>query len=97
MTDHRTTSMGAPVAVDPPNSHESTLSAQRAFVVHLSARDRPGVFRGRVEHLSSGQSTYFSALGGLLAFFTAFIDTPRRHAPRRPARRARGTRARKSA
>jgi hypothetical protein len=83
--------------MDHPNGHESTLSAQRAFVVHLSARDRQRVFSGRVEHLSSGQSTYFSSLGGLLAFFTSFIDGPRPHAPRRAATRARGTRAPKPA
>jgi len=68
---------------------DATLSAQRAFVVHLSALDRQRVFSGRVEHLSSGQSTTFSSLGGLLAFFTSFLDAPPRHAPRRPARRAR--------
>jgi hypothetical protein len=96
MTDSRTTSVGA-AAVDRPNGHESTLSAQRAFVVHLSARDRQRVFSGRVEHLSSGQSTYFSSLGGMMAFFTSFIDAPRRPAPRSPAGRARGTRAPKSA
>ena len=97
MRDNQTTSVGAPVMVDHPNGHESTLSAQRAFVVHLSARDRQRVFSGRVEHLSSGQSTYFSSLGGLLAFFSSFIDAPRPHAPRSPAGRARGTRAPRSA
>jgi hypothetical protein len=86
MTDSRTTSVGAPV-------DESTLSAQRAFVVHLSARDRQRVFRGRVEHLSSGQSTSFSSLGALLTFFSAFIDAPRRQALRSPAGRARRARA----
>jgi hypothetical protein len=96
MRDNRTTSVGAPL-VDHPNGHESMLSAQRAFVVHLSARDRQRVFRGRVEHLSSGQSTDFSSLGGLLAFFASFIDGPRGHAPRSVAGRARGTRAPKPA
>ena len=76
---------------------ESTLSAQRAFVVHLGARDRHRAFSGRVEHLSSGQSTSFSSLGGLLSFFTAFIDAPRRQGPRSPARRARAPRTPKSA
>jgi len=96
MTDDRITPVGTPAAGQ-PDGHESTLSAQRAFVVHLSARDRQRVFRGRVEHLSSGRSTSFSSLGGLLAFFTSFIDAPRRHAPRNPAGRARGARASKSA
>ena len=74
MTNDQTTSADAP----------ATLSSQRAFVVHLGVRDRQRRFSGRVEHLSSGQSTYFSSLGGLLAFFTAFVDTPRRHAPLPP-------------
>ena len=54
----------------------STISAQRAFVVHLSALAGAGRrrFRGRVEHLSSGQSTHFSSLEALLTFFTAALD-----------------------
>ena len=90
MTHEGTNLVGAPV-------EETTLSAQRAFVVHLSARDRQRAFSGRVEHLSSGQSTAFSSLGGLLSFFTAFIDAPRRQSPRSSAGRARRTRAPKSA
>ena len=97
MTNDPTTSLGAPVVTDHPDGHESTLSAQRAFVVHLGARDRQRRFSGRVEHLSSGQSTYFSSLGGLLAFFTSFVDPPRRHAPGSPAGRRRGARVSKSA
>ena len=58
------------------NEQGSTLSAQRAFVVHLSAPDGAGRrrFRGRVEHLSSGQSTHFCSLEALLTFFTAALD-----------------------
>jgi hypothetical protein len=54
----------------------STLSAQRAFVVHFGTGGGPGRhrFRGRVEHLSSGQSAHFSSLRGLLRFFAAALD-----------------------
>ena len=60
----------------PRDEHGSTLSAQRAFVVHLGRGERRGRrrFRGRVEHLSSGESTHFSSLKGLLAFFAAILD-----------------------
>ena len=56
--------------------HGSTLSAHRAFVVHLGpiGGRRRRRFRGRVEHLSSGASARFSSLGGLLAFFAAVGD-----------------------
>ena len=58
------------------DEHGSTLSVQRAFVVHLGAGGGPGRrrFSGRVEHLSSGQSMHFSSLKGLLAFFAAALD-----------------------
>ena len=67
----------------PRDEHGSTLSAQRAFVVHLGANGRPGRrrFTGRVEHLSSGESAHFSSLKALLAFLIAAVDA----AP--PARR----------
>jgi hypothetical protein len=54
----------------------SALSAHRAFVVHLgtSAGRRRRRFRGRVEHLSSGESMHFTSLKGLLAFFAAARD-----------------------
>lgn len=60
----------------PHDDHGSTLSAQRAFVVHLGATGAPGRrrFTGRVEHLSSGESAHFSSLRGLLAFFAAILD-----------------------
>jgi hypothetical protein len=58
------------------DEHGSTLSAQRAFVVHFGAGGDPGRrrFSGRVEHLSSGESMHFSSLKGLLAFFAAALD-----------------------
>ena len=50
---------------------ESTLSVQRAFVVHFATGPGPGRrrFSGRVEHLPSGESTHFNSLAALLAFF----------------------------
>jgi hypothetical protein len=60
----------------PRDEQGSTLSAHRAFVVHLGTGGRPGRrrFSGRVEHLSSGESMHFSSLKGLLAFFAAALD-----------------------
>ena len=57
------------------DEHGSTLSAQRAFVVHFGAGGGPGRrrFSGRAEHLSSGESMHFSSLKGLLAFFAAAL------------------------
>jgi hypothetical protein len=56
--------------------HGSTLSAHRAFVVHLSADGRPGRrrFSGQVEHLSSGRATCFSSLKGLVAFLADILE-----------------------
>jgi hypothetical protein len=60
----------------PRDEQGSTLSARRAFVVHLGTGGGPGRrrFSGRVEHLSSGESMHFSSLKGLLAFFAAALD-----------------------
>jgi len=61
----------------PRDERGSTLSAQRAFVVHLGRNGGHGRrrFSGRVEHLSSGKSTHFNSLKGLLAFFAAVLET----------------------
>jgi hypothetical protein len=61
---------GEPGAMRPRVRHGSTLSLQRAFVVHLAAgRSRTRRrFSGRVEHLASGESAHFSSLRDLLAF-----------------------------
>src|SRR5262245_1624356 len=55
----------------------STLSAHRAFVVHLGAGG-PGRRRvsGRVEHLASGRTAHFASFKELLAFFAAILDAP---------------------
>ena len=67
----------------PRDEQGSTLSAHRAFVVHLGTGGGPGRrrFSGRVEHLSSGESMHFSSLKGLLAFFAAALDAAARTRP----------------
>ena len=67
----------------PRDEGGSTLSARRAFVVHLGAGGGHGRrrFSGRVEHLSSGESMHFSSLKGLLAFFAAAQDAAARTRP----------------
>ena len=75
-----------------PRDHPgSTLSSHRAFVVHLVLGDRPGRrrFRGRVEHLSSGQVAPFTSLRALLAFWTAVLDAQRHPVPPPAAKRRR--------
>jgi hypothetical protein len=49
---------------------------QRAFVVHLGAGGGPRRrrFQGRVEHLPSGRTAYFSSLEGLLQFLAGVLD-----------------------
>src|SRR5262249_49125354 len=65
---------GSPMA--PRGDYGTTLSAQRAFVLHLgmSGRRRRRRFSGWGEHLSAGESTHFSSLKGLLQFFGAVLD-----------------------
>jgi hypothetical protein len=77
MTAQRTASADLREAGSHPERRASVLSAQGAFVVHLSTKDghRRRRFSGRVEHLSSGKSAYFSSLRALLAFLDSFIDT----------------------
>jgi hypothetical protein len=61
---------GSPPA--PPSTPH--LSPERAFVVQLErARSSPQrTFRGRVEHLSSGDARHFGSLAELLAFMSRF-------------------------
>jgi hypothetical protein len=63
----------------PPGHHELTWSIHRAFVVHFTATRGPARrrFRGRVEHLSTGESAHFSSLEKLLAFFDSPFETGR--------------------
>jgi hypothetical protein len=66
------------MAIESPRDRPAaTLPAERAFVVHFTAADRPGRrFKGRVEHLTSGASTHFASLRSLLAFFDERLDAP---------------------
>jgi hypothetical protein len=60
--------------------NDATLSVKGAFVVHLASRGgRRRRFRGRVEHLVSGEVASFSSLRGLLDFFDRLVagDDPR--------------------
>ena len=65
--------------MEPRGQRGSTLSVHRAFVVHFGTSGGPGRrrFSGRVEHLSSGESTRFTSLKGLLAFFASALERPR--------------------
>jgi len=49
---------------------QAPLSVRRAFVVHfrVDSDATQGRVAGRVEHVASGQVTYFSSLEELLAF-----------------------------
>src|SRR5262245_64788704 len=70
---------------------ESTLSVQRAFVVHFGTGGSPRRhrFHGRVEHLSSGRAAKFSSLEQLLGFMTVILDSSGPAAPRSPTDRSR--------
>jgi len=63
---------------------EIQLPAERAFVVQLSLEAVPaeGRWRGRAEHVVSGQVTHFDTIEGLLAFMDhvlgAGVAQPRR-------------------
>ena len=49
---------------------QPSLPTQRAFVVQLHSDSKlaKGQFKGRVEHIVSGQSTHFSSMKALKAF-----------------------------
>ena len=51
------------------------LPVQRAFVVQFDVQTVGGQGRwtGRVEHVVSGQATWFDTLADLLAFFTRIL------------------------
>lgn len=50
------------------------LSPERAFVVQLERAPAPRrrTFRGRVEHLSTGEARHFGSLADLLDFINRF-------------------------
>jgi len=49
---------------------QPSLPTQRAFVVqlHVESKLAKGQFKGRVEHIVSGQSAHFSTMKALKAF-----------------------------
>ena len=49
---------------------QPSLPTQRSFVVQLHSESKlaKGQFKGRVEHIVSGQSTHFSSMKALKAF-----------------------------
>lgn len=55
-----------------------TLPAWKAFVVQFTRETgvEPETFCGRVEHLSSGQSSRFDSAGGLIEFVQAVLQQP---------------------
>ena len=54
------------------------LPAWKAFVVQFTRETgvEPHTFCGRVEHLSSGQSSRFDSVGGLVEFVQAVLQEP---------------------
>jgi hypothetical protein len=70
--------MGSSMSKRVPPSDPSTprLSPERAFVVQLERRhasDRRAL-RGRVEHLSTGESRRFASLAELVGFMSRFEE-----------------------
>ena len=57
-------------------SSQPTFPTQRAFVVqiHAEANVEQGQIWGRVEHIVSGQVTYFHSLAELAAFLTQVLS-----------------------
>jgi hypothetical protein len=66
-----------------PPADESPLSPYRAFVVQLreQADVEHGQWAGRVEHVTSGQTSHFQSLEELLAFITRVLASPARDPP----------------
>ena len=58
-----------------PPRHASSLSIQRAFVIHLQAETDVGrgLLAGRVEHPVSGQVSRFHSLDELLTFMAQIL------------------------
>ena len=59
------------------------LPTQRAFVVqlHVESKIAEGQFKGRVEHIVSGQSTHFSTIKALKAFMRHVLTEERSEEP----------------
>ena len=54
---------------------QPSLPTQRAFVVQLHSESKiaKGQFKGRVEHIVSGQSAHFSSMKALKAFMQRVV------------------------
>ena len=63
--------------------NQPSLPTQRAFVVQLHAESKieKGQFKGRVEHMVSGQSTHFSSMKALKAFMHRVLTEERAEEP----------------
>ena len=63
----------------PPDPSTPRLSPERAFVVQLERREATGrrPLRGRVEHLSTGESRRFASLAELIGFMSRFEEGAR--------------------
>ena len=63
--------------------NQPPLPTQRAFVVQLHAESKieKGQFKGRVEHMVSGQSTHFSSMKALKAFMHPVLTEERAEEP----------------
>ena len=62
---------------------QPSLPTQRAFVVQLHAESKieKGRFKGRVEHIVSGQSTHFSSMKALKVFMRHVLTEGRSDEP----------------
>ena len=60
-----------------PNDDRQPMSADSAFVVHVTATgtDAPEIVRGRIEHISSGQWTRFTSVAELIGFMRQTLAT----------------------
>jgi hypothetical protein len=60
-----------------------TLPVRQAFVVQLSTETEgdKGQWAGRVEHVVSGQATYFHSVEELLTFMTRVLGAARAQPP----------------
>jgi hypothetical protein len=60
--------------------NQPSLPAKRAFVVqmHMEAQVEQGQWKGRVEHLASGEADHFDSLEELAAFIVQILTEQRR-------------------
>ena len=59
----------------PPEIDSSLLAPEHAFVIqfHANTDVEKGRMTGRIEHVVTGQATYFESLEALLAFITRVL------------------------